>query len=128
MLSVTGLTPFSLFRALGEAAPNHGIALDVYARQVYDCFHTFPNVDIDVLKDIMTCDWLSMVKGKNMPLFLKRQDEHRKYAGKIAENTLGRSMHRDESVVLLSGRAVFVDSMDRDPVSGLYRLHYIDIK
>ena len=126
VFSVSKLSPFELFHHIGEAAPNHGTALNTYAKQLYDCLVSFPNIDNDILKDAMTCDWLAMVKGKNLPQFLKKDYKHRKQMHRLAESKLGRTMHRDECVLLSSGKALYVDSADRDPVTSLYRLHYID--
>jgi len=65
-----------------------------------------------------------MVKGKNMPGFLKSPDSRRNEAIGIAQKRLGRKVRRDEAAALLSGACAFVDSGDRDPVTGLYRVHY----
>ncbi|MDR0324484.1 MAG: B12-binding domain-containing radical SAM protein [Oscillospiraceae bacterium] len=124
-LSVSGLRPFVLFRTLGEAAPNHGTALDEYAGQLYGCLAKLPGVDGDALRECMICDWLGMVKGKNMPSFLKGAGPLRKQAEALAKKQLGRGAGRGETAVLPSGRAVFVDSSSRDPVTGLYKLHNI---
>jgi len=61
-----------------------------------------------------------MVKGKNMPEPLRAPDSQRSYAVRAAEKQLGRKIMREEAAVLSSGMIVFVDSEDRDPVTGLY--------
>jgi hypothetical protein len=126
VLSVSGLRPFGLFHTLGRAAPNRGVQLEDYAGQVYGCCVTLPGVDADELRDRMVCDWLGMVKGKNMPSFLKRTDSRQESVIKAAETRLGRKPGRAETAVLRSGQGVFVDGADRDPVTGLYRLHFAD--
>ena len=40
-----------------------------------------------------------------------------------AEKQLGRKIRRDEAAVLSSGAGVYVDSEDRDLVTGLYKVH-----
>jgi hypothetical protein len=115
VLTMSNLRPFSFFRALGEAAPNHGTQLENYAGQLYDVCVNLPGVDKDELRDRLVCDWLGMVKGKNMPAFLKRH-------GPVTNIKVG----RHESAVLRSGKGVCVDSTNRDPVTGLYRLHFIE--
>jgi len=119
-LSASKMRPFSLFRALGEAIPNHGTPLTEYAEGIYDFCIGLPGVDKGELSNRMTCDWLSMVKGKNAPRFFKR--DHRIL--EIAERVLARKISRNEAAVLSSGKGVFVDSEDRDPVTGLYRIHF----
>lgn len=126
-LSVSGLSPFAMYRALGEAAQNHGTPLKDYARQIYGCFIRLPGVNPGELRERMICDWLGMVKGANMPAFLKISDRRRKQVAEAAERLLGRRIRRGEAAILPSGRGVFVDSGYRDPVTGLYRLHFVEL-
>ena len=126
VLSVSGLRPFTVFHTLGEAAQHHGMHLADYALSIYDCFVKLPNVSDKELRDCMICDWLGMVKGRNMPQFLKNPDKHRTQLVKAAENSLGHTVARDETAVLFSGDGAFVDSNDRDPLTGLYRINKID--
>jgi len=60
-----------------------------------------------------------------MPQFMRNADKKRKQLKKIAENSLGHELARDEAAILRSGVGVYVDSYDRDPVTGLYRLHFL---
>jgi len=124
VLSVSGLRPFALYEAIGRAAPNHGTDLVDYAEQIYNFCNTLPGVDDKVLKDRMLCDWLSMVKGKNTPSFLKKQNNGHKQVAIAAKKRLGHTISRAEAAVLNSGTGVFVDSENRDPVTGLYRIYY----
>ena len=126
VLSVSGLRPFSLYRSLGEAAINHGTPLATYAKQIYDHFVKLPGVVSDRLRDHMICDWLGAVKGNNRPPFLKTDNRWLKQVMAIAEELLGHRISRCETAVLSSGKTVFVDSLSRDPVTGLYRLHYVE--
>ena len=127
VLSATHMNPFSLFRTLGEAAPNSGTPLDTYAAQLYDCFSGLPGVERDKLRDCMTCDWLGMVKGKNMPLFLKMQDKRRNQIASEAAKLLGHTVALGETAVLSCGSGIYTDREDRDPVTGLYRVHGIKL-
>jgi len=124
-LSVSGLRPFALYRALGEAMPNHGISLVNYAEGVYNYLIKLPGVELNELRDCMTVDWLGMVKGENMPDFLKTDSKRRKHVVLTAEKLLGRVICRNEAAVLRSGKGVFADSQNRDPVTGLYKLYYL---
>jgi hypothetical protein len=125
VLSVSGLRPFSLYHVLGETAPNHALPLEDYAGQIYGCFTSLNEVESDKLKDHMICDWLSMVKGNNMPPFLKIKDKRQKQVVAMAEKQLGRRISRNEAAVLNSGMGVFTDSESRDPVTNLYQLHHL---
>ena len=119
----TGMRPFTLMHSLGVNYPNHGTQLENYAVQIFEHFTRLPGIDKEALQDCMIYDWLGMVKGKNAPAFLKNDDDRRKIVAEVAEKTLGRKMKREEYAVLTSGVGVFVDSNDRDPVTGLYRVY-----
>ena len=123
VLAVTGESPFKLMHSLGRAIPNHGTQLEDYVVQVYDFFAAMPNVDSNDLKDCMVYDWFGMVKGKNTPDVLKNKNKNRTQVTGIAESVLDRKIGRLESAVLCSGKGVFVDSSDRDPVTGLYKVY-----
>jgi len=128
-LFASGLRPFSFYHALGQAAPNHGTQLEDYIGQLYTHCVKLPGVETDALLDHMTIDWLGMVKGKNMPTFLravKENDRLLRQVTAMAEDLLGRRIRRGEASVLRSGEGVFVDSEKRDPVSGLYQVHILE--
>ena len=124
VLSATGERPFSLMRSLGEAVPNRGAQLEEYVVHIYDFFISLPGVEKSVLKDCLTYDWLGMVKGKNTPTLLKNEDDRRSFVADFAMKQLGRKMRREEIAVLSTGKGLFVDSNDRDPVTGLYRVNF----
>jgi len=128
VLSVSGLRPYVLLNSLGAAAPNNGTQLADYAGQIYGHFISLPGVDKNELCDNMVCDWLSMVKGTNMPAFLRNPDKRRKLVVEKARRLLEREPHRNETALLRCGKGVFVDNTDPDPVTGLYRIHFTEIE
>jgi len=126
VLSVSGMRPFLFYRTLGGAGPNRGMQLSEYAGRVYDHCVKLPGVEPDKLKDHMACDWLAMVKGENIPPFLRYESgQLHQVAAAAAEKQLGRKVRRNEAAVLRSGKGVFVDSEDRDSVTRLYKLYFI---
>ena len=125
-MSASGLGPFALFRGLGEAAESHATPLADYAGQVYRYLSTLPGVNENKLRDHMVCDFLSMTKGKTMPDFLKSRGEKQRRAVETASRQLGRVIDYDEAAVLSSGGGVYADSTDRNPVTGLYTLHFFE--
>ena len=125
VLPVSGMRPFALFQRLGAFVENHGLPLEVYAKMVHDCFITISGVHEGELHKSMICDWLAMVRGKNMPPFLRRPDNKRKQVIAAVEKKFGRVIGREEVAVLPSGEWVFVDVCDRDVVTGLYTLHWL---
>jgi hypothetical protein len=100
VMRVSALSPFDLFRLLGKAAPNHGTALDTYAGQIYEALAELPGADRDELLDLMARDWLSMVKSKNIPRFLRGNR---------------------------SWKEVYADPARKNPVTGLWAVEFIDI-
>ncbi|MCL2618487.1 MAG: DUF4080 domain-containing protein, partial [Defluviitaleaceae bacterium] len=121
--AASGLDPFSLFGAIGTAAPNHATDLTRYAEALHGIFAALPGIDGDILRDNMHRDWLMMVTGKNTPPFLRKGG--RNTMVRVAERKLGRTIARDEAATLSDGTGVFVDSRSRDPVTGLYALHHV---
>ena len=123
VLSVSGQSPFEIYKALGKSIQNHGLSLEIYAGYIYDCLRNIEKVDESELQKHMICDWLTMVRGKNMPQFLRMPDPKRKEAVSAVEKILKRKISREEVAFLPSGESVYIDAVDRDPVTGLYRLY-----
>ena len=123
VLSVSRLRPFDLFQGLGSAVINRAMPLEEYAQCVFNHCAALPNVDPRTLRDLMICDLLETTKGKTMPDFLKSYGIKRKQALTMAKEHLGRSIDYDEVAVLSSGKCIYIDSADRHPVTGLYKLH-----
>ena len=125
VLSVSKVPAFAFYQALGEAAPNHGTALDIYAEQIFAFCANLPNVDFNDLHDHMVCDWLSMVKGKNMPTILRNTDSRRKQVFQYIKEIYDHEIRRDEVRVLKSGKSVFVNNTICCPITGLYEIELI---
>lgn len=128
-LDATKFRPFDLYRGIGEAVRGYGESLGAYSQELYVYLAGLPGVDSGILRDHMVCDWLGFNRGKNLPACLQIPDRRRKRAAEIAEGFLGYRPERSESMVLTSGggRAVFVDGRTPDPVTGLYRLRFVDL-
>jgi len=124
-LTTTGVKPFTLLNSLGAAVPNHATQLEDYVVQIYEFFIKQPGVDKNTLQDCLMYDWLAMVKGKNTPPFLKNESAQRKYVAETAEKILDRKPRREEFAVLNSGKGIFVDNTNCNPVTGLYKVYYI---
>jgi len=125
VLSVTKLPPFLLYHKIGETIENHGMPPEIYADKIYHFLNALQGVDSDMLLECIICDWLSMVKGVNMPDFMRIYNKQRYIQiRETAQILLGRKIHRNEAAVLPSGRGVFVDSEDCDMVTGLYKLYF----
>jgi len=129
VLNVTQLAGFDFYYSLGYAYPNHKTQLEDYISQVYEFCAGLPGVDVDILCDKLLYDWLSMVKGKNLPEFLKnRQINRTKYREEVcaaAEIEFGRKPERNEFAILSTGKVIFVDSQSQNPVTGLYNVHEV---
>ena len=127
VLKTSGYRPFSFYQELGQYAPNNGKDLTVYATQIYEFCAGLPGVESAELKDRMVYDWLGVVKGKNKPDILRNNDTRLERVSKAASMQLNRRLQRGEAAVLSSGAGVFVDSSDRDPVTGLYKVYTLDV-
>jgi hypothetical protein len=126
VLAVTEERPFTLLNSLGATVPCHATQLEDYVVQIYNFFLKQPGVNEFSLKDCIIYDWLGMVKGKNTPSFLRNDDIQKKFVAErnkvaeTAERVLGRKLRREEFALLSSGKGIFVDSNNRNPVTGLY--------
>ncbi|MCL2531354.1 MAG: B12-binding domain-containing radical SAM protein [Oscillospiraceae bacterium] len=127
VLAASQLSPLQLFHGMGRAAPHHATALEDYAAQLYAYFKSLPNVQDDLLRDHMLCDFLSMTKGQSMPQFLKCYDKRRKQVLQHANEALARSICANEAALLRDGRGVFVDSQSQDPITKLYPLAFVEL-
>jgi len=127
ILEISGLSAFDLYRGLGEAVSNHDKSLEIYAEQIYNYFININGADKYKLQDFMICDFLSMTKGKSMPDFLKYNFKNKKQAILKAKKYLGRAIDFDEVAVLSSGEIVFINGFDKNPVTGLYKLYFLNI-
>jgi len=125
VLEASKLDAYIFFNRLGAAFPNHGTQLEQYVKQIYEFCIQLEGIDKDLLIDCMICDWLSMVKGKNAPTFLKNQDSRRDDIRAKAEARLDRKIGRHEYAILSTGRGVFVDSDNYDIVTERYKLYYL---
>ena len=123
VLAASRLRPFTFYNALGEAAPHKTTPLPDYAALIFDFCAALPNTELNMLKDTMTYDWLAMVKGKNKPACFATHDDRNKDLIKYAQQRLGHEVRREEVSILSTGTLLYVDSSDRDPVTGRYRVY-----
>lgn len=126
VLQASGLRPFFLFLQIGAAVRHFLCPLEDYAEGLFALLLSLPGVERLPLRDAMVCDFLSAVKGEGLPAFL-RSESRPPDLRKQVQTLLGHHPARGEYAVLLAGgeKAVAADSKDRDPVTGLYRLHYL---
>jgi len=122
VLQNAAMRPFMFFKELGKAAENHGTDLADYAAQIYEFCKKLPKIEEIKLVDCMVVDWLAMVKGKNMPSFMRTSDSRKKEVLEIAKRRLAHEIRRDEATILQNGQGIYVDSQNRNPVTGLYKV------
>jgi hypothetical protein len=115
VLNSAGITPFELYRELGGN--------NCTPERVFSVSQKLSGVDSDRLTEHMICDFMASQKGVNMPAFMKINDKlaYTRFRA-VAEEQLGRKIHRHEVAVLPSGRGVFADSENKNPVTGLYKI------
>ncbi|MCL1904244.1 MAG: B12-binding domain-containing radical SAM protein [Oscillospiraceae bacterium] len=118
-LTASEITPFELYRKLGGNACT--------PERVSTVLDKLSGVDSDILLEHMICDFMASQKGMNMPFFMRIYDKpaYMRFRS-VAEEKLGRKIHRHEVAVLPSGKGVFLDSENCDIVSGLYRTVVLD--
>ena len=126
-MQASNLTPYDFYFRMGHAFQKDKMALELYAGKIFEFCKSLPGVEEQKLIYVMICDWLQMVKGVNMPSFLKMGDKKQimPYL-KIAETNLGLKLRRNEVAILPNGCGVYVDANIKNPVTGLYKLHFIE--
>ncbi|MCL2350528.1 MAG: DUF4080 domain-containing protein, partial [Defluviitaleaceae bacterium] len=126
VLNASKMSPFEFYRALGQRVKKDGMALDAYTERIFDFCIRLDGTTRESLLENMICDWLGMVKGSNMPAFMKLYDKKQlSEIIKTAEQKLGRKIRRNQAAVLPCGKGIFVDSESRDPITNLYNLHFV---
>jgi len=125
VLSSSHLSPYDLFSVIGRSVANHGMPLEVYAEALYSCLCNILNED--EIQEYMIYDWLSMVRGKNMPKFMRKPDTKRKAIIPVVEKILNRKICREEIAFLPSGKIIYVDVEDRNIVTGLYKVYTLEV-
>ena len=128
VISAAGVEPFGFYYALGKAVPHGGEPLCVYAEGLFNFLSAFQGVCVDLLIEHMILDWLKMVKGNDMPPFLKIEDKaaKRKLFEKARE-MLGQQVRRNETALLPGGLGAYADANKRNPVTGLYDVCVIEL-
>lgn len=128
-LEASKLRPFEFFRMLGDGVERFGLHIDEYARIIFERISSLGGIDINSLRDEMICDWLSSMAGANMPDFLRGSHLPNRHVRTVAEGILGRKIARSHAAVLASRerKGVFVDIKNRNPITGLFKLHFLDM-
>ncbi|MDR2590740.1 MAG: B12-binding domain-containing radical SAM protein [Oscillospiraceae bacterium] len=124
VLTATGLTPYKFYYSFGKSFPNHGTQLELYAQHFFQFCKTLPNIDEDTLIDKLSYDWLCKKKKKNAPVFMKREGARCKTVHANAEKKLGQKLRKEEVLILHTGEIIFVNSENKNPVTGLYEVNY----
>ena len=122
-LSTSKFRPFTFYQMLGKRVSHNGTSLSDYAAKIFYFCASLPNIKVNELRDYMTYDWLAMVKGKNKPSVLKTSGNQYKQMQNLIKQRLCHKVRRDEVGILSTGTVIYVDSSDRDPVTGLYKVH-----
>lgn len=136
-LEVTKSTPFTFFADFAEwlamqNAPTEKVPLDVLSEYLYTYLCALPQTDNTVLRDKMVCDRLATNASGVLPAFLK-VDDHRLKSVRTALHTdpqtrVRPGVKRAVAILYSESRAVYVDYITADRVSGEYPLRYISYK
>ena len=137
VLEVSGISPFKFYQTLGSKHPNYAMQLEDYVYHVYEFCKDLTGVDNEILCDKLHYDWLSMVKGKNLPAFLKNRKGRLnalrltpcaicpvqcKSKVKTASCPPVHTLKRNEHAILSTGERIIVDTGSQNPVTGLYKV------
>lgn len=132
VLSASGLSPYQMFKGFGDFCSNYvleNISLNDYTELVFNGMNMLLKADDQqLLRDKMICDRLSTIADSKLPPVLRVPDQRYKQiknymAAHNAPPLPG--VKRCMAILYFSGRVVYADYKDKDPVSGKYKLNYI---
>lgn len=137
VLKISGLTPFDLFCAAGEALfaggeRQWGVPLDELTARVYAFFTSLPGVDPTALRDAMVCDRLATNPSGKLPPVLRVEDKalraavHRLEDGAATKKNPG--VRRGCAALYAKKKLVYADYTDKDPVTGEFPLVFIPME
>ncbi len=133
LLGQTGWQPAQLFLYLGEQAQvPAGASLDLVAQQLFILGADMPGVDKGVLRDVMTVDYLTHVKGGKLPAFLQVKDRRLKdlvkQLRKEPETAPRSGVQRGVALLYHPLQGVYVDYDTAQPITGEYTPYYVPLK
>ena len=132
VLSATGLSSFELFDGFGSFIAdkiNPFVSLDTYTEFSYHYFRSLKGVEEPVLKDKMIYDRLASNSSGKLPDVLKVSEPAIKKIRLSIESDKNyrRKPNVKRGFALLSSEkaAIFVDYIEKDPVTGLYPIQKV---
>ncbi len=129
LLKSTGLPPFKLFRRFGEFAFEKSVqcrSLDGYTELFSQYFSNCQGVDPAVLRDCLVCDRMATNASGFLPKALRIDDPELRCAKTALNNNAATKkpdgVKRAVAILYTKQRVVYVDYLDKDPVTGEYEL------
>ena len=127
VLTAAHMDPFELYRSIGENVAHNSMPLIRYAEKLYVYFCGLPGIRSELLRDIMVCDILTGAKGTSLPPLLRIMDKRHNNVAKMAAEYLGhKASRRDTAVLATLNQGVFAGA-ERNRVTGLFELHFVDL-
>lgn len=137
VLAATKVTPFELFADFAawlamQNAPTEKVPLDVYSESLFTYLCALPQTDNAVVRDKMVCDRLATNASGVLPAFLRVDDRRLKEVRTLLNTDLQTrartGVKRAVALLYSENRAVYVDYIAPDRVTGEYPLQYISLK
>ncbi len=135
IIAASGYTPFEIFDMFGNWSKGRfdfSVPLDRYTELVYSYFSDFPGVNKAVLKDKMICDRIASNASGKLPEILKVKNSNVKKirlgVESIKEYKRKPGVKRGFGLLESERAVVFSDYINKDPVTGLYRLNKVYYK
>ena len=137
VLAATKVTPFELFADCAvwlamQNAPTEKVPLDVYSESLFTYLCALPQTDNAVVRDKMVCDRLATNASGVLPAFLRVDDRRLKEVRTLLNTDLQTrartGVKRAVALLYSENRAVYVDYIAPDRVTGEYPLQYISLK
>lgn len=135
ILNQTKINPFELYSKFGKYSAGIGIdkiTLNEYTTLVFQYFSSMDGIDKAVLRDIMVCDRLATNASGILPSVLGVNDSELKRIlkewKKSPELCPKKGVKRGAALLYTENCAVYADYENKNPVSGEYTLHKINLQ
>ncbi len=132
IISASGLAPFDVFDSFGNwvsSKIDFSVSLDEYTELVYNYFSKISGINSSLLKDKMICDRVASNSSGKLPDVLKTEcqniKEIRLNIERIEEYKRKPSIKRGFALLESEKAAIFADYIDKDPVTGTYKLNKV---
>lgn len=134
VLDVSDMKPFDFFMFIGKEMKEKiypGISFNEYEEILSEVLSGIKNVDKAFLRDYMVIDRLETDPSGRIPGFLRIEDDALRKVKKLLnkdEKTMAKpGVKRGIAIIYSQKKAAYVDYVEKNPITGRFRLSFVDL-